>query len=189
MTHTDPAAIAAVIASLDGAASAMTLCLACGFCCNGTLHVHTALLPEETADAHGLGLAVVEVGGRPAFRQPCARFQADRCTIYERRPQVCRRYACALLQRLQAGDIALEGALRIVEIARKQLAVFRARVPDAPSFMHWLKMVEASADASDVSAELAQAVADDPALSNHAVALVIYLTKYFGESDAAGNAP
>jgi len=173
-----------VIKSLDGIASAMTLCLACGFCCNGTLHIHTALLPEETETAAALGLRVTAVGDRPAFQQPCARFQAGKCTIYEQRPQVCRSYACALLKRLQAGEIALEQALRVVGVARKQLGVFQARVPAAPSFMHWLKAVEASAAAGDADAELARAVADDPALSNHAVALVVYLTKYFGEADA-----
>lgn len=188
MSHTDPAPVAAIIASLDNAASAMTLCLACGLCCNGTLHVHTVLLPTETDAVRALGLEVEEVGGRPAFCQPCARFQADRCTIYDRRPQVCRRYACALLQRLQTGQIALAPALRIVAVARKELAVFQARVPAAPSFMRWLKTIEAGADAHPAPSGPAQAVADDPALANHAAALVIYLTKYFGENEG-GSSP
>lgn len=174
--------VAEVIKSLDGVVDAMTLCLACGFCCNGTLHIHTALLPEETETAAGLGLRVAAVGERPAFQQPCAKFQAGQCAIYDQRPQVCRGYACALLKRMQAGEITLAQALRVVGIAHKQLGVFQMRVPEAPSFMHWLKAVEASADADT---GLARAVADDPALSNHAVALVVYLTKYFGETDAA----
>ncbi len=187
MTQADSGRVAEVIRSLDGVASAMTLCLACGFCCNGTLHIHTALLPEETAAAAALGLRVTAAGDRPAFQQPCAKFQAGKCAIYDQRPQVCRGYACALLKRMQAGEITLEQALRVVGIAHKQLGVFQMRVPAAPSFMHWLKAVEASADAAGTDAGLARAVSDDPALSNHAVALVIYLTKYFGETDAAGS--
>lgn len=186
MTIETPAQVTAVIRSLDGMASAMTLCLACGFCCNGTLHVHTALLPEEIAPAVALGLPVEAAGDRPAFQQPCAKFQAGRCAIYEQRPQVCRRYACALLRRLQAGETTLEQALRVVGIVHKQLGVFQTRVPDARSFMHWLKMIETSAGADSVGPGLAQAVSDDAALSNHAVALVVYLTKYFGENDAGG---
>ena len=183
--HTDPSP--AAITNPDGVAPAMTLCLACGLCCNGTLHAHTALLPAETADVRALGLEVAEIGGRPTFCQPCARFQADRCTIYDRRPQVCRHYACALLQRLQAGKIALAPALRIVAVARKELAIFQARVPDAPSFMRWLKAIEADADAGPISAGPAQAVADDPALANHTAALAIYLTKYFGENEGVSS--
>jgi hypothetical protein len=187
VTQPDSAPVAEVIRSLDGVASAMTLCLACGFCCNGTLHIHTALLPEEAAPAAALGLRVTAVGNQPAFQQPCAKFQAGRCAIYDQRPQVCRGYACALLKRMQAGEITLEQALRVVGVVHKQLGVFQARVPDAPSFMHWLKAVEASADATGADAGLARTVSDDPAVSNHAVALVVYLTKYFGATDAEGS--
>jgi len=184
VTRADPARVAEVIRSLDGVASAMTLCRACGFCCDGTLHVHTALLPAETNAAAALGLRVTAAGARPAFQQPCAGFQAGKCAIYEQRPQVCRGYACALLKRLQAGEMPLEQTLRVVGVAHKQLGVFQMRVPDAPSFMHWLKAVEASAESAGADAGLARAVSDDPALANHAVALVVYLTKYFGETDA-----
>ncbi len=186
MTPERPTPVADVIRNLDGVASGMALCLACGFCCNGALHIHTALLPEEIAPAVALGLPVEDAGDRPAFQQPCVKFQAGCCSIYEQRPQVCRRYACALLKRLRAGETTLEQALRVVGVVHKQLGVFKMRVPDARSFMGWLKTVEASAGADSKNPGLAQAVSDDTALSNHTVALVVYLTKYFGENDAGG---
>ncbi len=170
--------------SLDGVASAMRLCLACGFCCDGTLHLHTALLPDETPTAVALGLAVTTADGRAVFRQPCTQFRDGRCAIYDRRPQVCRHYACALLKKLLAGEVSLEQSLQIAGIARKQLAVFRTRVPAAASFMEWLKAIEASADAEAADPGLAQAVTHDTTLSDHTVALIVYLTKYFGENDA-----
>jgi hypothetical protein len=185
MTTESPVHVAEIVRSLEGVASSMTLCLACGFCCNGTLHINTSLLPEELDAAVALGLPTERIQDRPAFQQPCVKFQEGCCSIYEQRPQVCRRYACALLSRLQANEITREQALRVVSIAQKQLALFRMRVPDARSFMHWLKAVEASADSEQTDPSLAQAVANDPELANHTVALVIYLTKYFGENAAS----
>ena len=96
----------------------------------------------------GLGLTVGAVQDRPAFQQPCTMFHTGSCSIYERRPHVCRRYECALLKRTLGGEIALEQALRVVGVAQKQFGVFRSRVPDAVSFMRYLKELEAAADAT-----------------------------------------
>ena len=45
----------------------------------------------------------------------------------------------------------LEQALRVVGIAQKQFGVFRSRVPDAGSFMPYLKELEVVADAAAAS--------------------------------------
>jgi len=163
---------------------ATALCLACGFCCDGTLHTHTILLGEEVRAATDVGLVVDIMRDKPAFRQPCTMFRDGCCSIYERRPHVCRRYECALLKRHLGGEITLEQALRVVGIAQKQLGVFRGRVPDAVSFMRYLKELEAAADAAgaDATGDNGQAapVALDAEASNHLVALVVYLTRHFG---------
>ncbi len=111
-------------------------------------------------------------------------FRDGSCSIYERRPHVCRRYECALLKRTLGGEIALEQALRVVGIAQKQFGVFRSRVPDAGSFMRYLKELEAAAasvpaDSAHDSDLASPAVLEDEA-SNHLVALVVYLTRHFG---------
>ena len=106
-------------------------------------------------------------------------FHTGSCSIYERRPHVCRRYECALLKRTLGGEIALEQALRVVGVAQKQLGVFRSRVPDAVSFMRYLKDLR-RADAAEDSGQAATVPLDAEA-SNHVVALVVYLTRHFGE--------
>ena len=166
---------------------ATALCLACGFCCDGTLHTHTVLLAEEVDAATDVGLIVDVVHDKPAFQQPCAMFLDGSCSIYERRPRVCRRYECALLKRTIGGEITLEQALRVVGIAQKQLGVFRSRVPDAISFMRFLKELEAAADTAGAASAQDSAqgapVALDAEVSNHVVALVVYLTRHFGRNN------
>ena len=161
---------------------ATALCLACGFCCDGTLHTHTVLLAEEVDAATDVGLVVDVVHDKPAFQQPCAMFLDGSCSIYERRPRVCRRYECALLKRTIGGEITLEQALRVVGIAQKQLGVFRSRVPDAVSLMRYLKQLEADSDVANDSGQGAPGVLDTEA-SNHVVALVVYLTRHFGRNN------
>jgi hypothetical protein len=167
------------------AAGAERLCLACGFCCNGTLHTNTVLQIDEVDRAREVGLTVEIVGAKLAFKQPCPMFQEDHCVIYAQRPHVCRRYECALLKRYLAGEITLERALKVVGIARQQLAVFRGKVPSAPSFMHWLRAIEAIADSPEADAQ-AQALLVDAEVSDHAAALIVYLTRYFGETPDGG---
>jgi Fe-S-cluster containining protein len=117
-------------------------------------------------------------------------FRGGSCSIYERRPHVCRRYQCALLKRTLGGEITLEQALRVVGIVQKQLGVFRSRVPDAVSFMRYLKELEAAADAAAADPAGADAAQDsgqaapvvlDADASDHVAALVIYLTRHFGQ--------
>ncbi len=204
VSHPPPVARQASAAGSDllAVVSATALCLACGFCCNGTLHTNTVLLPEEVDAAAAAGLLVEIVREaqpkrgaaqtRPAFRQPCAMFNAGRCSIYEDRPLVCRRYECALLKRLLARETALEQALRVVGTVHQQLAVWRSpdvrgRAPSAASFMHWLKAIEADEKAEQGDARSADAILADPDASNHAVALILYLTKYFGEAGEAAS--
>lgn len=164
-------------------ASAEALCLACGFCCDGTLHTNTTLLPAEVTAAAALGLSIEQRAGRAAFGQPCTMFRGGRCAIYARRPQTCRHYECALLKRLRAGEITLSRALGVVRVAQEQLAVWRGRVPEARAFMRWLKELEASAASTGADAALAQTVLANAALSDHAAALLIYLTKHFGTNE------
>jgi hypothetical protein len=116
------------------------------------------------------------------FRDGC-------CSIYAVRPQVCRRYECALLKRCLGGEIALEQALRVVGLAQQQLGIFRGRAPDAVSFMRWLKAMEAAADAAGDDDQPTHPALADPVAASHITALLVYLTRHFGEnenSDSAG---
>jgi len=99
-----------------------SLCVGCGMCCDGTLFGHVALADDEHGDAEAAGLALVRVDERLGFLQPCPCFAEGACTIYARRPAPCRRYRCATLQALEAGDIALGEARRRVAQAKAAIA-------------------------------------------------------------------
>lgn len=102
------------------------LCLSCGLCCSGLLHLHALLEREEVASARALGLEVAGEG-KPVFSLPCTRFNG-RCTIYEDRPHSCRTFRCALLQRLDSGDTSFQSATSVVSEARRLIDQARAAV-------------------------------------------------------------
>lgn len=103
------------------------LCLSCGLCCTGMLHRHVLLEREEVALARSLGLEVVE-SGKPVFMLPCARFEGC-CSIYDERPQSCRAFRCALLQRLDSGEIDIVSAEAIVAEAQRLIGAAQEALP------------------------------------------------------------
>ena len=100
------------------------LCLACGLCCNGVIFANGQLQPGDNVERlRELGLKLVPTRNpRPEtrkFHQPCAAFDGCRCQIYPDRPQYCRAFECALLQKFQAQKIETDAALRIIRRARR----------------------------------------------------------------------
>jgi len=104
------------------------LCMSCGLCCQGLLHPNTALEPKEVPAARKLGFQIIDHDG-PAFPQPCVKFERC-CTIYERRPQACVGYKCALLRKLEAGDIQFDVAMNTVAEAHRLIGEAADCVPD-----------------------------------------------------------
>jgi Fe-S-cluster containining protein len=98
------------------------LCLACGLCCNGTLHATVAVRPEDIRHVRGLGLAIEKTGDELEFRQPCPLYQNDSCSVYQHRPPACQKYRCALLKKYEDGDVTLEDSLTIVGTGKQLLA-------------------------------------------------------------------
>ena len=78
----------AVDRNKDGAvgseASAQSLCLACGLCCNGVLFKDVELREgDDAAKLKSLGLPLEQLKRKRRFPQPCAALCADnRCRIY-----------------------------------------------------------------------------------------------------------
>ena len=91
------------------------LCLQCRLCCNGALFSRVDLVEDELPFARAANLDIFKHCHRPAFRQPCAAFQGQRCHIYEHRPTICRSYRCKLLTRYLSGRIELEQAAARVD--------------------------------------------------------------------------
>jgi uncharacterized protein len=109
------------------------LCLQCGLCCNGALFSRVDLVEDELPLARAANLDIFKHCHRPAFRQPCAAFQGQRCHIYEHRPTICRSYRCKLLTGYLRDDINLEQAAVTVDetIAAIGAIVERIGMPDA----------------------------------------------------------
>ena len=107
------------------------LCLACGLCCTGALHRAVEVKPEHLTLVRSLGLAVEEVNGAQAFRQPCPLYLADRCSVYDRRPPSCQEFRCALLRTYADCDVDLATATSLALEARSLIAQGAAR-PLAP---------------------------------------------------------
>jgi uncharacterized protein len=108
-------------------ASAESICLACGLCCNGVIFADVKLQPKDDCarlQALGLPLLKPRKANAPArtqrWRQPCAALDGCRCRIYSERPKYCREFECLLLRSVQAGQTAPAAALRIIRTARQR---------------------------------------------------------------------
>ena len=96
------------------------LCPACGLCCNGVLFGDVELQPDDSPKKlSALGLVVERRGGKSRFPQPCSCFDGKLCGIYDNRPGRCRTFECRLLQRVNAGRVKPESALKSIAEARK----------------------------------------------------------------------
>jgi uncharacterized protein len=74
------------------------------------------LAPEEAVPP-GVTVREGALGGRHLV-QPCTALEAGACACYPVRPLACRRYRCALLAALEAGEVELPPALAVVARAR-----------------------------------------------------------------------
>lgn len=98
------------------------LCRSCGLCCTGALFSQVGLDAAEAELLSGAGAALVYEEDRPHFAQPCTHHVAGGgCSIYEQRYLACRKYRCALLVRLDKGEIGEEEARRAVATAKRLL--------------------------------------------------------------------
>lgn len=98
------------------------LCLACGLCCDGTLF---ARVPISSDDAARLALFGISVETRPdgsvALPQRCAALNGCECRAYAQRPTRCREYQCNLYSAVQADEVDVQEALRVVAGAHQRV--------------------------------------------------------------------
>ena len=106
------------------------LCLHCGLCCDGSLFAHVSLTQSE---AQELMARDVAVGLRPdrtyVLNQRCGALEGKCCTVYEARPEGCRKYVCLLATALGTNEVSLPEAKKVVDEAHAQLAVLDELVP------------------------------------------------------------
>lgn len=103
--------------------AASRLCAACGLCCNGVLFEIVRLQPVDSAkQLASFGIKLKSRHAEPYFKQPCNAFCGTHCSIYDHRPQRCRRFDCRQLLRVAASEITEAGALETIRQARELVA-------------------------------------------------------------------
>lgn len=110
---------------------ASRLCLACGMCCDGTLHGLARLLAEDVDAARAVGFPTFTTpDGRPAMPLPCHCLSGTACTRYDDwRPSICASYLCNLQTRLSIGEYTETEALDIIASALKARAQVEELMP------------------------------------------------------------
>ena len=107
------------------------LCVGCALCCDGTLFDHGKLEDDEVNGPFGAQAKRKQIKSAPFFLQPCV-FQGNgQCNIYEHRFGVCRAFKCALLRRVEAGEMSLDAARSTVAEALDLRAAVVAEDPRA----------------------------------------------------------
>jgi len=95
-----------------------TICITCGFCCDGTMFLFACLHPGEKGGLpEEIEKKVFSEKDEDFFRLPCNYF-SEKCTIYDRpRAGVCGEFRCQLLHDFTDGKVTLCEALKIVKDA------------------------------------------------------------------------
>jgi Fe-S-cluster containining protein len=97
------------------------LCVACGFCCDGTLFSVVTVAPGE-AEARAALAPRPRADGSLAAPMPCSQLEPTGCRLYAHRPKTCRAYECLLFKALGEQETSLEAALQTVTKARALVA-------------------------------------------------------------------
>ena len=113
--------------------SEQEICLACGFCCDGTLFDNAKLRPGERGTLPELMEAnYLKTGEKEYFRLPCPYFNG-KCTIYnKKKAEICSLYRCQLLMDFAKKGISKEEALNIihnVKILKKEITSLAGQIP------------------------------------------------------------
>lgn len=100
----------------QSARDASALCQACGICCNGTLFSYVDITEKQADQLSGTPVATRKnQKGKLVFDLPCAALAGTCCTIYDKRPTICRTYLCKLTRGVMNGSRQLDAALEAVE--------------------------------------------------------------------------
>lgn len=106
--------------SSDSDTESQPICVECGVCCSGALFDTVPLAADEERSLADL-FAVERIDERPQFRLRCPHLSDCRCTVYAKRPEICRQYRCKTLIELSDGAIAREEALRRIAAIRQAI--------------------------------------------------------------------
>jgi Fe-S-cluster containining protein len=96
------------------------ICLDCALCCDGTLFTSAPVTAaDDFAPLAAKGARIVKIEDRTTFRLPCPAVSEGCCSIYERRPAVCREVSCLLRLRYDAGLVTFDEARSCIANAKE----------------------------------------------------------------------
>ncbi|NVJ97929.1 MAG: YkgJ family cysteine cluster protein [Alphaproteobacteria bacterium] len=135
MTDTSDEFEDAMAAEMLSAQQSSRLCQACGQCCTGVLASYVNISAKEASALKGTPIKpYVNDKEKLVFDQPCPAFSGGGCSIYDKRPGVCRSFLCDLTRGVMNGSTAFEEAMDRVAALRAQADWLRAHVPaDMPA--------------------------------------------------------
>ena len=162
-------------------------------CCDGTMYRTVEVGGDDATEfLERAGLLFSTKDDVTAFRQPCSVFGGGCCTVYERRPSVCREYRCLLLRRYEAGEVSYDEASALIartttlrDRVRPALTAYAA--PDAPQALEGLyRLMTAKFEAlPDPAAERRE----HAALLLEVAALRVLLSREFEPRDSKSHQP
>ncbi len=164
------------------------ICIDCGMCCDGTMYRTVEIeAGEDISPLQAVGVVFTAKDEKAQFLQPCAAFCEGRCSAYEGRPSVCRKYRCALLRRVEAGEVSMDEArwliastLALRDRVRPELE--RLAEPQEPLALDGLyKLMFAKLDAAEDRAAMKRGKGK---LLLDVAALRVLLAKYFEPRDS-----
>ncbi|MFT3839817.1 MAG: YkgJ family cysteine cluster protein [Myxococcaceae bacterium] len=130
------------------------LCQACALCCDGTLFARVSVTETEAAVLQRSGLATeLRAKNKRVLPQPCAALQGSRCGCYADRPGPCREYVCLLATALEDGEVTHDGALKIVEEARRRSSALAAKLQPGEG-----PLMRRAREQADLSVEVREAL-------------------------------
>jgi len=147
------------------------LCTRCGMCCDGTLFEYVEVNESERQQLAPL-FALHPGAKGPVFHQPCPHALHQRCTVYEVRPETCRKYRCKTLIALDSGEISPQEATRRVDEA------LHTRETVRPLLLTGETMHQARQRRAAIAAEPARSM-DSMLFVLKLTALDLMLDKYF----------
>ena len=106
------------------------LCLSCGLCCSGLLFSRASVHAEEIEGLAAVGIRVQRYHEKgDAFPLPCVAHRNGCCSVYESRPEVCRKYRCELLKDVDAGRTSLAKAHEVVATTKGLIGAIEKHLP------------------------------------------------------------
>jgi Fe-S-cluster containining protein len=133
------------------------LCPNCGLCCDSTLFADVELRAGDNAKRlKQLGLTLEQkTKTKLAFAQPCACFDGKLCGIYGDRPRQCRKFACGLLKRVDAGEMTAGAALKKIAVAKQRAEKVRELLRESGQRAERMALTHRYAEAMSAPIDLA----------------------------------